>query len=156
MQGKIKIRKGTRDDASAVHELHTMSAWQLCKDDYSDAQLHGWLDHRTPEGYFPAIDQGRLFVAIEGSVIVGFGEAVPGEILAIYVSPDHVKKGIGTILLEHGMEISRSGSSGVVLDASLNSVGFYLKSGFAEVQKKSIRRGNIALPCILMEYTVTP
>ncbi len=154
MREEIKIRKGTRDDASAVHGLHTKSVWELCKDHYSNDQLHGWLDHRTPEGYFPAIDQGRLFVAIEDSEIVGFGEAIPGEILAIYVLPDRIEKGIGSILLRLAMEISRSGSGKVVLDASLNSVGFYRKRGFVEAEQKFIRRGNIELPCVLMEYTI--
>ena len=127
MLEEIKIRKATRDDTSSVHELHMKSVWELCKDHCSDDQIHGWLDHRTPEGYFPAIDQGRLLVGIEDSVIVGFGEAVPGEVLAIYVLPDRIKEGIGSILLGHAMEIGQSGSSKVVLDASLNSIGLYRK-----------------------------
>jgi len=152
MPEDIKIRKATRNDASAIHELHTKSVWQLCKNHYSDAQLHGWLDHRIPERYYPAIDQGRFFVATEGSVVVGFGAAEPGEVWAIYVSPDRINEGIGSILLKQAMRISQSDSSKVVLTATLNSVDFYRRHGFVAVEETTVTRGNIELPCILMEY----
>jgi len=149
---KIKIRQAFRNDAPAIHELHTKSVKELCKNHYSDEQIHGWIDHRTPEGYFPPIDQNILFVAIEDSVIVGFGEAVPGEVSAIYVLPSHIKSGIGSMLLSHAMEIALVDNSKVIVVSTLNAVGFYGKRGFVEVERKTIRRGNVELPCIQMEY----
>lgn len=151
MTKEITIRKATRDDAPAIHELHTESVWKLCGGHYSNDQIHGWLDHRTPDGYFSAIDQGRLFVAIEGSVIVGFGGAVPGEIHAIYVLPCRIKEGIGSLLLEHAMQIGQDGSDKVVLESTLNAVSFYRRKGFSEVRRKLIRRGNVELSVVLME-----
>ncbi len=148
----ITIRQATRDDATAIHELHIKSVWELCKDHYSSDLLHGWLDHRIPEGYFPAIDKNILFAAIEGSVIVGFGEAVPGEVGAIYVLPSHIKSGIGSMLLSHAMEIALVDNSKVIVVSTLNAAGFYGKRGFVEVERKTTRRGTLDLPCILMEY----
>ncbi|MFC1952590.1 GNAT family N-acetyltransferase [Chloroflexota bacterium] len=152
MAQELTVRIATRDDAITIHELHIRSVWELCKEHYSTEQLHGWLDHRTPEGYYQDIDKGMFFVAMDGSEVIGFGGAIPGEILAIYVTPDRIKEGIGTIMLQHGMDIGKRDSSIVILDATLNSVGFYQKYGFTEVEKKFIRRGNTELPCILMEY----
>ena len=56
MTEKIKIRQALRDDAPAIHELHTRSVKELCKDPSSSGQISGWLNHRTPEGYFPSVD----------------------------------------------------------------------------------------------------
>lgn len=102
----VTIRQAIRDDAAAIHKLHTESARELYKNHYSNDLIHGWLDHLTPEGYFSSIDKGILFVEIEGSVIVGFGGAVPGEIHVVYALPVRIKEGIGSLLLGHAMEIA--------------------------------------------------
>ena len=154
MTGKITVQQATRDDAPAIHELHTKSVRQLCRDHYSNKQINGWLNHRTPEGYFPAIDQERLFVAMDGSEIIGFGEAVPGEILAIYILPERAKKGIGTTLLNRAMEIAKCGTQKIVLESTLNAIDFYRKEGFVQVHKRLVRRGNVELPAVFMEYIV--
>jgi len=149
---EITIRKGKREDAPAIHELHIESARELCKNHYTSEQLNGWLDHRTPEGYFEAIDEGTLFVAEEDSVIVGFGRAVPQEVWAIFVSLDHIGQGIGSILLKHAIEMADKGGDTITLESTINAVGFYKSRGFAEVKQILIRRGNIKLPAVLMEY----
>jgi GNAT superfamily N-acetyltransferase len=91
-------------------------------------------------------------VAIEDSVMVGFGGAVPGQVWAIYVLPSHVKSGIGSMLLSHAMEIALIDNGKVIVKSTLNAVGFYAKKGFVEVEKTIYGPGTIDLPCILMEY----
>jgi len=152
---EIIIRQANRDDALAIHELHTRSVMELCKTYYSDAQIHGWIDHRTPEGYYSLIDRGTHFVAIIDSQIVGFEEAVPGEVLALFVSPDHVNRGIGTILFDHAMKTAIQ-SEKVSLESTLNAVSFYIKNGFVRVERRTTRRGNVDLPVVLMHYDPTP
>ncbi len=154
MTGKITIQQATRDDAPAVHELHTKSVRQLCRGHYSNKQINGWLNHRTPEGYFPDIDQERLFVAMDGSEIVGFGGAAPGQVRAIYVLPERAKEGIGTTLLKYAMEIAKRGTQKIVLESTLNAADFYRKEGFVQAQKRLIKRGNVELPAVFMEYRV--
>lgn len=151
---EIVIRQAYRDDAQAIHELHTRSVMELCKSYYSDAQIHGWIDHRTPEGYYSPIDQGTYFVAIIDSQIVGFGVAVPGEVLGLFVSPDHVNRGIGTMLLDHAMKTA-SQNEKVSLESTLNAVSFYIKNGFVKVERRTARRGNVDLPVVLMHYDST-
>lgn len=149
---KILIRQATKDDAQAIHELHVKSVKELCKGFYSDELINGWIGVRTPANFSPAIDRGILFVAIEDAEMVGFGGAIPGEIWAIYVSPGHVKTGIGSILLSHAMQIALTGKSGVILESTLNASKFYAKKGFVELGRKTARHGNVDLPVILMEY----
>ena len=152
MTKAIIIGKAIRDDAVLIHELHTQSVKELCKDHYSDELIHGWIDQRTPERYFSAIDRNILFVAIEDSAIVGFGGAVPRGICQIYVLPSHIESGIGSMLLNHAMEIARVDNGKVIVESTLNAVGFYGKSGFVEIERKTTRHENVDLPCILTEY----
>jgi len=149
---EITIRQATRDDAPAIHELHTQSVKELCTDYYSDELIHGWIGHRTLANYFSAIDRNILFVATKDSEIVGFGGAVPGEIYAIYVLPSYVKQGVGSILVSHAMEIALIEKSSVIVESTLNATGFYAKKGFVEVERKTSRHGSVELPCVLMHY----
>ncbi len=103
------------------------SVKELCKNHYSDEQIHDWISIRIPEIYFPVIDKNIYFVAIEDSVIVGFGGAVPEEAWAIYVLPSHIKSGIGSMLLSHAIGIALVDNSKVIVVPTLNAVGFYGK-----------------------------
>jgi hypothetical protein len=54
---------------------------------YSAEILDGWLLNRSPDGYLPPIKSGAIFVAERNSIVLGFGEAAPGVVVAIYVDP---------------------------------------------------------------------
>jgi ribosomal protein S18 acetylase RimI-like enzyme len=114
--------------------------------------IDGWLSDRRPQGYLPPIQRGDIFVAEYSPRIVGFGEAVPGVVIAIYVDPIAVNRGVGSVIMRHALEIAQSGQAGRVrLEATLNAVGFYRRFGFHEVERSSVRRGQIAVPCVVME-----
>jgi len=149
---KILIRQATKEDVEAIHELHVKSVRELCQGFYSDELIDGWIGARTPANFFPAIDRDILFVAIRDAEMVGFGGAIPGEIWAIYVSPGHVKSGIGSILLSHAMEIALAGKSSVILESTLNASKFYEKKGFVELERTTATHGNVYLPVIKMKY----
>jgi GNAT superfamily N-acetyltransferase len=150
--GTFRIRHATTGDADRIHDLHTRSVTELCREHYTSEQIAGWLSNRTPHGYLPGITREEMFVAVEGAQIVGFGHVMPGEILAVYVDPARAGQGVGKLLLAHGIETARKGHHGVIrLDATLNAKGFYEKAGFVEVERKLVRRNAVLLPVIVME-----
>ena len=152
MGSTFKIRKATAADAKQIHELHTRSVRELCKGYYTPEQITGWLKNRTPNGYIPGIERGEMFVAVERNQIVGFGHAVPAEILAVYVAPEYIRQGVGTVLLTHGISLARLVSQGAVrVDATLNAQGFYAQAGFVETERKFVQRNDVSLPVIVME-----
>src|SRR5439155_25525451 len=124
----------------------------LCKDHYSLEQITGWLKNRTPQGYLPGIERGEMFVAVNERRIVGFGHAVPGEVVAVYVEPEWTRHGVGRAILAEGITRARGGHQGAIrLDATLNAQEFYKKAGFVEVEWKTVRRNDMLLPIIVME-----
>jgi len=139
-------------DAPRLHELHTTSVRALCSGHYAPEVIDGWLLNRRPQGYLAPIERGDIFVAEYCSTIVGFGEGVPGAIIAVYVDPIALKRRVGSAIMHHALEIARGGHVGPVrLEATLNAVGFYQHFGFREVARSSVCRGQIAVPCVVME-----
>ena len=152
MSQMFTIQQATAEDANQIHELHTSSVKALCTGHYSLEQIAGWLKNRTPQGYLPGIEREEMFVVLEGERIVGFGHAMPGEVVAVYVDPERARLGAGRAILAEGIKRARSGHQGAVrLDATLNAQGFYEKAGFVEVGRKMVRRNDVFLSVIVME-----
>lgn len=151
VQQELRIRQATVDDAGRIHEIHTQSVKTRCKGHYSSEQITGWLKNRSPQGYLPGIGRGEMFVATDGLSVLGFGQAIPGEIHAIYVAPEYAKQGIGILLLAQALTAARAGSRrDVYLESTLNAQGFYKKAGFVEVERSTVRRNDVLLPVIRM------
>lgn len=155
MQQTVGIRQATTADAERIHEIHTQSVKTLCKEHYSSEQIAGWLKNRSPQGYLPGIGRGEVFVATDGLSILGFGQAIPGEIHAIYVAPAYAKQGVGILLLAQALTAARAGSQrDVYLESTLNAQDFYKRAGFVEVERSTVRRNDVLLPVIRMVSSV--
>jgi putative acetyltransferase len=145
------MRAAGRDDARAIHDLHTRCLRALWPSHYSIAQIEGWMSGRTPDGYLPAIGRGEMFVAEDDSGLLGFGHAAPGAIKAVYVEPERAGTGVGAAILHHAIARASAGSpTEITLTSTLNAEGFYARFGFEPVERKSIAKGDISLPVVLM------
>jgi GNAT superfamily N-acetyltransferase len=148
----LTIRPATRGDAPAIHDLHTASVTRVCATHYTPEQVRAWLANRAPEGYYKGIDHGEMFVCEAGGVVLGFGHAVPGEVVALYVHADWVRHGVGTALLSHGLQMACRGHAGPIrVVATLNAQSFYEKHGFREVRRSAMPRNGVEIPVVEME-----
>ena len=134
-----------------MHRIHTKAVKTICKDFYTEKQIAAWLEGRSAEGYHEGINKGEMYVAEDGGKIVGFGHAIPGEVIAVFVDPDMHKKGIGKMILDHGIKIASKGTDKVKVISTINAEGFYKKHGFSKIRDDvEIKRG-IEVPIIVME-----
>jgi GNAT superfamily N-acetyltransferase len=148
----FRIRQAGPADATRLHELHTMSVRTLCRGHYSPDVIDGWLLNRRPEGYLKPLERGDIFVVERGADVIGFGEAVRGVIIAVYVDPGAVMIGVGSAIMRHALEVARRDHNGPIrLESTLNAVLFYERFGFREVERSSVARGNVTVPVIVME-----
>jgi GNAT superfamily N-acetyltransferase len=148
----LRLRVATRADAPRLHELHTASVRAICAPHYAAEVIDGWLANRRPEGYLAPIERGDLFVAVHEASVVGFGEATPGIIVACYVDPAWVRRGVGAAIMTHALDIARRGHDGPIrVEATLNAAPFYARAGFREVGRSTLRRGAVDVPYVLME-----
>ncbi len=146
------LRTACKEDAPVIYAIHKDSLTTLCVTHYSLDILQGWFASKTIEGYYPAIDRGEMFVCESDESVVGFGHAVPGEVLAIFVHPDSTGQGVGTCLLNYAIRCARRGYTGPIkVTAMLNAQRFYEKHGFTEVQRYAILRGALEFPVVEMK-----
>lgn len=148
----MKIRSATINDAQAIHELHTKAVTTTCKDFYTNDQINAWLKGRSAEGYHKGIINKEMYVAEDNGKITGFGHATPGIIEACYVDPEFHNKGIGKLLIEHGMKIALKNHSKIIVESTINAESFYKKYGFNKIKKDAIVRNNVKIPTVIMEY----
>ena len=147
----MPIRLATSYDAQIIKDLHTASVTQLCNQ-YTPEMIAVWLEDRSPEGYMRGISRKEMYVYENQGKILGFSHVVPGEIVALFVSPESARKGVGSALIKHAMPYSRSNWEGSVrLEATLNSVPFYQTIGFKKIGESVTRRNNVEILTIIME-----
>ena len=148
---EVSIRLATQADAPAIHDLHLRSVRALCSPYYEHDVIEGWLGGRSPSGYLRGISSGAIFVAEVHTQLLGFGEAVRGEILAIYVDPRWVGRGVGRRLLSEALDLAAAPLGSVRLEATLNAVSFYERGGFSQVGQATVRRNDVDVPVVIME-----
>jgi GNAT superfamily N-acetyltransferase len=149
---RILLRPAQQGDAQSVFELTWASVKGLAKDHYSAEVIEGWMGDRTPAYYEALIAHGRMIVAEQGGVIVGFVDAEPGEVTRLFLLPTASGKGLGSRLLKIGIEQARRGHNGAIkVEAALNAVGFYEKHGF-KVTGSGYTSHNLGGPPISIIY----
>jgi len=147
------IRPYRPGDAPGMKAVHNASVRSLAKD-YLPAQLEAWspMDSAIAD-WEGSIEGNIVYVAVEGDVIIGFGDITPDCYLyRLYVAPGNSRKGIGSKLLSAlEREARASGMVEIILDSSLSAVGFYKRHGYKEVQKNRIMIGDAVLDAVRME-----
>jgi GNAT superfamily N-acetyltransferase len=150
----VTLRTAMPEDAVFLHELHAASVRALCSTHYSTEIIEGCLLNRTPSRYLPPINRGAIFVAEVNRTIVGFGEAAPGVLVAVYVDPVVAGRGIGQRILQHALALAcRDKRDSVMVESTLNAAAFYERHGFREVSRGIVGRNHVQVPVVVLEYT---
>ncbi|OBG95850.1 acetyltransferase [Mycobacterium sp. E3251] len=141
-----QVRAAVPADAYEVACLHVRS-WQSA---YRGLIGRAYLDNLTPEALVDRYTFGRVglrmpstLVAVEGSAIRGFATTglcrendLPnfGELMALYVDPDHLGAGVGRSLMVAARErLRRVGARGAVLwalEGNTRALSFYGRDGW--------------------------
>ena len=150
----LEVRRAVPADCDGILVAHTEAIRELCKAEYSQSQLAAWSERLTPAGYLPAMERNVFLVAEVEGRIAGFAEFAPsrGEIVAIYIHPQHARRGVGTRLFRELEQLaSDNGISSLYLSSSLSAVRFYERFGFVAGAPSSHPLGNgTEIPCIPM------
>lgn len=137
----ITIRESTPADAEAVADVLRRSIVELCHEDHRGRPnvLERWLANKTPAAVSAWITDADSYCAsavADGGEVCGFGMlAAAGEILLLYVSPEHVGRGVGRDLLRALEERAVNRGLGEIrLDSSLTAKGFYARHGYIDAE----------------------
>lgn len=156
--GAPRIRRAELADSENICRVHKASITALCGGDYTPGQIEAWIGQRQAVDYVKAIQSACFFVAEEDGQIIGFSLMQPaqGVINAVYVHPEHVGRGVGTLLLAAlEREARAAGLSRVTLNATLNSVLFYKARGYESCGSgMNTLPSGVELPCLRMEKSM--
>ena len=150
----FSFRPARPGDGATVFDLTQRSAAGLSKDHYSAEQIDGWMGDRTPAFYETEIEKGRMIVAEQDVLAVGFVGAEPGEVTRLFILPDWAGKGLGRELLKYGIALAADDHDGPIrVESTLNAEGFYRKHGFHRTGLAHFSHGGggIPLEVVLME-----
>lgn len=151
----IIVKTATIKDAEDIHHIHDKAVKKTCKGFYSEKQIAVWLADRSPAMYHSRIKGGGMFVAENNEKIVGYGHAIPGEIVAVFVDPTFQCKGVGKHLLNYGLKIALKGHKKVKVESTINAEAFYKKHGFIKIRDDINVTNGVEAPIIVMEYSAT-
>lgn len=163
------VREMTPGDAEAVLALHVAAARERGPRAYDREQVAAWAE--KPDGVEPYLDglesgQTHQVVAERDGEVVGWGrldrggsedeDSPVGEVSAVYVDPEHARRGVGSALLARLEDRSRElGLERLTLSASLNAVGFYEHHGYRRVERSTHgTTDGVELPVVDMERSL--
>lgn len=150
----VIVRPAVADDAPAICRVHQSAVRILCRDDYAEDQVEGWIGVLVAQDYVDSMENGEhLWVAEREGQVLGFAGRKGAEITAVYVDPPSARQGIGYRLLRVVEESAVEAElPRVYLDASFNAVPFYTSSGYATLEHRTHRlRSGLEIGCVRME-----
>ena len=134
----ITIRRAKQEDRQSIWRIHIRAIKEICKSHYSEDEIKAWSGVLKPLRYKEAITSKTFFVAEDSDVVVGFGQLDQenGRVEAMYVCPDHIRRGIGRKIL-HALESVARESDLTLLNlwAFLNAIPFYKSAGYTAQQQ---------------------
>ena len=148
----ITIRRATLRDRESIWNVHIHAIQEVCKSHYSQKEIEDWSEVLKPTRYNEPIKRGSFLVAVDDNVIVGFGNLNQdsGEIEAVYVAPEYVRRGVGREILQALESVARDvGLTMLHLSSSLNAVQFYENAGYRR-QKQERYLLPCSVACLLM------
>ena len=148
------VRKAREEDCEGVWRVHVRAIREIAGSHYTPEETEAWASPRKPEQYLESIRNKEFHVAEEDGMVIGFGtlNQQQGEIEAVYVSPEVVRRGVGRAILQRLEERARAlGIESLKTDASLNAVPFYERAGYrSQKEMKHRLSSGVEINCVLM------
>lgn len=128
----MRIREAEVKDSEEITKLHKRTVKEINGRDYQEETIKEWIENITKENTEKEIEQTNFYIAEEQGRIIGFVNFNEERtIYQIYVSPDHLDKGIGTKLLEKAEKEAREkGIKKIKGNSTLTAQKFFQKKGY--------------------------
>lgn len=133
------IREAGPNDAVSICEVWRRSIHEICAADYPDLALRErWAANKTPDNVVAWMAERKnhmLVAAGPDGAVVGVGlmsaNGNIGRIMACYVAPEVLGRGVGrALLIAMEREAARRGAEIVRLRSTITAQSFYRRNGY--------------------------
>lgn len=143
------IREYIPSDCEQIAELFYQTVHTVNVKDYPLEQLSVWASGNVDLSVWnKSFLEHNTLVAIENSIIVGFGDIdSTGYLDRLYVHKDYQKQGIASALCDK----LENGFTKITTHASITAKPFFLHRGYKVVKEQQVERNGIFLTNYVME-----
>ena len=128
----LYFRLADLSDVTTLFDIRQAAIRQLSLTHLSECEAAAWAERGGVPRVEGAIAKDEVWVAALDQQVVGWLHRAANSIEGLYVSPPAARHGVGTALIKLAeTHIAQRGHHFVVLESSLNAVGFYLRLGYA-------------------------
>ncbi|MBA8782223.1 GNAT family N-acetyltransferase [Aeromonas caviae] len=126
-------------------DLFEQSVRRLGPAHYSPEQVEQWARGAHHPGLASQLREHHGWVIEQDDVPLGFATlSDDGHLSLLYVSPDHPRQGLGTLLLERVLAAaSQMGLGSLTTEASAFSLALFLRHGFLLTGLETVERGGV-------------
>ena len=125
------FRLADASDVTVLHDIRQAAIRQLSLSHLSLREAAAWAKRGGIPRVERAIANDEVWVATLGLRVAGWIHRASNSIEGLYVSPPVARQGVGTALVQLAeRRIVQGGHHLVVLESSVNAMGFYLRLGY--------------------------
>lgn len=152
------LRPFLASDTTELAALLSASIFELTGDDYDSDQQEAWAAVADDEEAFAArLGKALTLVAERDGEPVGFIALTDNRTIdMLYVSPDVVGEGIGTLLCDAIERLATArGAKSLTVDASDTALDFFRGRGYVARQRNTVTLGTVWLGNTTVEKTLS-
>lgn len=148
----MEIRRYESEDLERVVRIFRDTVHRVNIRDYTREQVDVWAPESVDlEAWDRSLSDHFAFVAVEGGVVVGFGDIDDsGYLDRLYVHHDYLRRGVASLLCDRLESMVDSGAT-IVTHASVTARPFFENRGYKVVKEQVVERGGVFLKNYIME-----
>ncbi len=139
------IVRATEQDISVLDKIFRSSITGLCANDYPSSIIEPWANSVKAESRLKAIAEGKVWIGLHEGNAAGYLVAIPGEIVALFISEEYAGRGVGKRLANLGLELAGGTKQEVVVESTITAAPFYEGLGFSEISRGYFSHGDHGL-----------
>ena len=148
----MEIRPYNADDLVEIINLFRATIHLINIKDYTQEQVDAWApDFIDKEKWNKTLSEHHTFVAVNGDVIIGFGDIDDsGYLDRLYVHHDYQRRGVATLICTK-LESMIDANLTIMTHASITAKPFFENRGYKVVKEQIVERNGVSLKNFIMK-----
>lgn len=150
LRENMELRRYQRSDLTQMAVLFYDTVHAVCGRDYTEKQLCAWAPGEIDEeNWHRRYSASNTLLAVEGEVLLGFGNMDGSYLDMLYVHKDHQRKGVATCICD-ALEKMADGSA-ITVHASITARPFFEKRGYRVIAPQTVLCRGVEMTNYIMQ-----